>query len=258
MTKKKAQFSPHIYAEWGELFKNLTPEQQGQILMGITMYPNYNPENNPVWSFIKSQIDKEFESFNERCEKNSTISKNYWNQTKASGTERIPNDTERHPKQELEHKQEQEQELKEKNKKEKRPSLQEVIDYCDERNNGVDANKWYDYYTANGWKVGRNPMKDWKATVRTWERKQGKPAKSTNEGSEKMVLIDTTSFYLDDTMDEYKDLFEGVLNKDELALNVWKWIVKNFEGRSLKLSFIRSMIEKFKNEGGENERSIEK
>ena len=140
----------------------------------------------------------------------------------------------------------------------KKPTLQEVIDYCNERNNGVDANKWYDYYTANGWRVGRNPMKDWQATVRTWERKQEKPAQATNEGSEKMVLIDTTSFYLDDTMDEYKDLFEGVLNKDELALNVWKWIVKNFEGRSLKLSFIRSMIEKFKNEGGENERSIEK
>lgn len=51
-----------------------------------------------------------------------------------------------------------------------RPSLQEVIDYCNERNNGVDANKWFDYYTANGWKVGRNPMKDWKATVRTWEK----------------------------------------------------------------------------------------
>lgn len=55
--------------------------------------------------------------------------------------------------------------------KSSKPTLQEVIDYCQERNNGVDANKWYDYYTANGWKVGRNPMKDWKATVRTWERK---------------------------------------------------------------------------------------
>ena len=51
-----------------------------------------------------------------------------------------------------------------------RPSLDEVIAYCTERGNSVDPQKWFDYYTANGWKVGKNPMKDWKACVRTWER----------------------------------------------------------------------------------------
>ena len=50
------------------------------------------------------------------------------------------------------------------------PSLQEVIDYCKERNNFVDPNKWFDFYSANGWKVGKNPMKDWRACVRNWER----------------------------------------------------------------------------------------
>lgn len=51
-----------------------------------------------------------------------------------------------------------------------KPTIEEVQAYCDERNNGVDAQKWFDYYEANGWKVGRNAMKDWKASVRTWER----------------------------------------------------------------------------------------
>ena len=51
-----------------------------------------------------------------------------------------------------------------------KPTLEEVQAYCLERGNGVDAQKWYDYYSANGWKVGKNPMKDWKAAVRTWER----------------------------------------------------------------------------------------
>lgn len=51
-----------------------------------------------------------------------------------------------------------------------KPTLEDVIAYCTERNKGVDAQKWYDYYSANGWKVGKNPMKDWKAAVRTWER----------------------------------------------------------------------------------------
>ena len=49
------------------------------------------------------------------------------------------------------------------------PSLEEVRAYCQERGNSVDAQRFVDYYGANGWKVGKNPMKDWKAAVRTWE-----------------------------------------------------------------------------------------
>lgn len=61
----------------------------------------------------------------------------------------------------------------------KKPTLEEVKAYCIERNNGVDAERWMDYYTSNGWKVGRNPMKDWKATVRNWEKgEQRKPVES--------------------------------------------------------------------------------
>lgn len=50
------------------------------------------------------------------------------------------------------------------------PTLADVQAYCTERGNGVDANAFVDYYTANGWRVGRNKMKDWKASVRYWER----------------------------------------------------------------------------------------
>ena len=50
------------------------------------------------------------------------------------------------------------------------PTLEEVQAYCQERQNGVDAVKFINHYTANGWMVGKNKMKDWKAAVRTWER----------------------------------------------------------------------------------------
>lgn len=50
------------------------------------------------------------------------------------------------------------------------PTLEEVRAYCAERGNCVDAQRFVDFYTANGWKVGKNSMKDWKAAVRTWER----------------------------------------------------------------------------------------
>lgn len=52
----------------------------------------------------------------------------------------------------------------------KPPTVEEVAEYCRERQNKVDAQRFIDYYTANGWKVGRNSMKDWKAAIRTWEK----------------------------------------------------------------------------------------
>ena len=51
-----------------------------------------------------------------------------------------------------------------------KPTVEEIETYCKERNNNVDAHKFYNHYESNGWKVGKNPMKDWKAAIRTWEK----------------------------------------------------------------------------------------
>lgn len=56
------------------------------------------------------------------------------------------------------------------------PTLEDVRAYCQERGNKVDPQRWLDYYTSNGWMVGRNRMKDWKAAVRTWERQDNERA----------------------------------------------------------------------------------
>lgn len=55
------------------------------------------------------------------------------------------------------------------------PSIEEVASYCKERGNNVDAQQFIDFYTTKGWMVGKNKMKDWKACVRTWERRDAKP-----------------------------------------------------------------------------------
>ncbi len=52
-----------------------------------------------------------------------------------------------------------------------KPTLDEVAAYCRERNNFIDPQVFIDYYDCNGWMVGKNRMKDWKAAVRTWERR---------------------------------------------------------------------------------------
>lgn len=52
------------------------------------------------------------------------------------------------------------------------PSLEEVRAYCLERNNSVDPEAFIDFYSSKGWKVGNQSMKDWKAAVRTWEKRE--------------------------------------------------------------------------------------
>ena len=60
-----------------------------------------------------------------------------------------------------------------------RPTVQEVADYAAERGDpSFNAERFVDYYESNGWKVGRNPMRDWKATVRTWMAKDGRKEQS--------------------------------------------------------------------------------
>lgn len=58
-----------------------------------------------------------------------------------------------------------------------KPSAKQISDYCLERKNDVEANKFYDFYESKGWMVGKNKMKDWRACVRTWESKTPKNQK---------------------------------------------------------------------------------
>lgn len=51
------------------------------------------------------------------------------------------------------------------------PSIEDVTAYCKERGNRVSAQTFIDFYTAKGWRVGNNPMKDWRAAIRTWEQR---------------------------------------------------------------------------------------
>ena len=99
-----------------------------------------------------------------------------------------PNETQSEPKGnpiEIEEEREEEIEKEQEGKKENiygakaparssftRPTLLEVKAYCEERHNGIVPEQWYDFYEANGWKVGRNAMKDWKACIRSWERRR--------------------------------------------------------------------------------------
>lgn len=53
----------------------------------------------------------------------------------------------------------------------KKPTIEDVKSYCEERRNGIDAQSFIDFYDARGWKLTKGVgMKDWKAAIRTWEK----------------------------------------------------------------------------------------
>lgn len=92
----------------------------------------------------------------------------------------------------------------------KKPTIDEIQYYCNERNNGINAEAFYDFYESKDWMVGKNKMKDWKACVRTWEKR------------EKMQTIKNTSDLEDlpkwwDYKEEEKN--EGLRRKAEAIRN---------------------------------------
>ena len=75
-----------------------------------------------------------------------------------------------------------------------KPTVDEIREYCEERNNHVDPERFWDYYESKGWKVGKTPMKDWRAAVRNWERGD---RQETEDGQKPMIK----------SADEYEEMF---------------------------------------------------
>ena len=88
------------------------------------------------------------------------------------------------------------------------PSLEEVEAYCKSRNNKVDAGQFIDFYESKGWMVGKNKMKDWKASVRTWEKRDSQP-KIENKPTNKFNQFPQRTY----TASDYADIERKLINK---------------------------------------------
>ena len=101
-------------------------------------------------------LDKQLNEFNDISGKRSNAAKKRWSDANALQVQSKSNAI-------------REEKIREKNMF-IAPTHQEVVEYCNERNNNVDVNKFIDFYDSKGWMVGKNKMKDWKACIRTWEK----------------------------------------------------------------------------------------
>lgn len=176
-----------VYKDFISIAEALDNGQRGRLFLAILQYAN-GQEVTPLqgaeyiaFLTIKAQIDRDQSEYASRTEKNRENGRKGGRPKKANGFSE--NQTVFEKTQKSQDKEKDKEEDKEKEKEDippispqgerKRfapPTLQEVSAYCRDRQNDVDPQRFIDYYSSNGWKVGKNPMKDWRAAVRTWER----------------------------------------------------------------------------------------
>lgn len=186
--------------------KGLSDSELGRLFRALLEYsasgkvPELNGRESVAFDFMSVNIDRDAESYKDTCNRNrENISKRY---------DRIrPNTTVYETYQEKEEEKEKEEllkkdisnEISKKSTRQKKfvpPTVEEVAAYCLERKNKVDAAYFVDHYTSNGWKVGKQNMKDWKAAVRTWEKN------GYNQPSKKQDAVDLNDYSFD--LEEYE------------------------------------------------------
>lgn len=192
MPKKKATFQPTVRPDWAGAMEYISETEQSQMFQAILMFPAIDLPNSAYWNkTIKPDLQNQYETFISSCKKKEIGVRKRWENTKGidMNTNVIDNytdvsdkntneqdmkyivkDKDKNKDKDIISKLEEEELKKIKNPRFVKPTLEQIRDYCKERNNNIDAEYFYDYYERNGWKVSKNPMKDWRACVRTWER----------------------------------------------------------------------------------------
>lgn len=176
------QFAPHIYRDWLPLFMTLTAEQAAEVLKGIAGFPDYEVKGVAMWDFFKSQLEKEYATFAGRSEKARCSASARWNANAKNEMRNDANDFIKRNKEKTPPAPPEKENNKNiytptntsvctpKSKIFVPPTVEEVRAYISEKVYSVDPERFVDFYTAKGWMIGSNKMKDWKAAVRTWER----------------------------------------------------------------------------------------
>lgn len=181
-----------LYFSYLDYIAPLNDEERGRLLTALLEYgatgqePKMAGNERLVFPAIRSQIDRDTEKYKHQCARNSENIKNRWNGPRSDDTtvyDRIRPNTNAYETYQRKGKGEGKGEIsppKSPSRGRKTfspPTVDEVAAYCEERRNGIDAQSFVDFYASKGWVVGKSPMKDWKAAVRTWERSDNRSSK---------------------------------------------------------------------------------
>ena len=183
----------YMYSAWERPMSKLTDEQLGKFLRiyyqmqltGDTDVDSEDPMVDMMLEVVREQVTFDVRSYERKCEANKENGEKGGRPAKPEE----PNKTQQNPTKPNSRDSDSDTEIEseiepeigidserlrsgESKKRFRPPTVEEVEAYCFERNNKVDAERFVDFYASNGWRVGKNPMKDWKAAVRTWEKRE--------------------------------------------------------------------------------------
>ena len=212
MTGKKTFL---FFCGWAEALADFSPTDRCAVYDATIAYaedgtlPKLSPVLMMAFRFIKTDIDDMKMKYEAICERNRENARKRWQKINATVSDRMgtqPTESEEcecmHSKHKHKHEHEHEHEFsdeniidkeKEKSKKKKQsalrftpPTVDDVAEYAKEKGYGISAERFISYYESVGWRVGRNPMKDWRAAVRTWATRD--KAQPTATGGQRLGI----------------------------------------------------------------------
>ena len=176
-----------LYTSWGPMVREMSAEQAGELMKAcyaLEMGEEYEISDSAVriiFASIKATMIDDRERYEEKCR---TTAENVQKRPLTIDNDRkrpLTTDNERErsggdyeSEYDSDNEYESDKEIKKKPSRAAfvKPTLEEIKAYCKERKNNVDPEAFMDFYASKGWKVGSQPMKDWKAAVRTWEKRE--------------------------------------------------------------------------------------
>lgn len=181
----------YMYSAWERPMSKLTDEQLGKFLRiyyqmqltGDTDVDSEDPMVDMMLEVVREQVTFDVQAYDRKCavNKENGAKSHQTNPEEPKQTQTVPNGVDSDSDTEIDSEIEPEIGIDSErlrcgeSKKRKRfiaPTIEEVEAYSMERNSRVNVEKFFDYYTANGWVQGKGkPIKDWKAAFRNWERR---------------------------------------------------------------------------------------
>ena len=211
------------YYDWIEQTAALSDAERGRLFIAVLEYarsglePKLDGRESILFPVFRATIDRDNKIAKANAQngalggRGNKATESETKRNKATESETKPTQEKRHKTQEKDKDKDKDYDKDESIKKAPMrfapPSVEEVVNYCRERKNGVDAQRFVDFYTSKGWKVGNNPMKDWKAAVRTWEGRD----KETQAASAKGIIQHTPTPAKSD-LENLKAIYERVKN----------------------------------------------
>ena len=166
-----------IYKEYYDLITLLSTKEQQELLLAIVEYmfedkePELNDRQIKIFNNLKRPLDKSKEQSkrrtNQKPNENQIKTKQ---EPKAQPKRNTSNDVNVN----VNYLESNKGVIGGKEKTFRKPKIEEIQQYCLERNNNINPESFYDFYESKDWYVGKNKMKDWKACVRTWEKRNTK------------------------------------------------------------------------------------